>query len=194
MALERRRLAPGARRRQLIELGLEAMAAESREAVSLDRISEAAGISRGLLFHYFPSKREYHAAVVAAAAQRLLEATEPDPDLPLESRLHSALDAYLTFVEANEGLYRALVRGSAGGDPELRAIFDRTRDQLVSRAAAQLGAEASPALRLALRGWQAFVEEVALEWTRRRELERGSLVELMERAFYVAVEAATLGA
>lgn len=169
------------------------MAAESREAVSLDRISEAAGISRGLLFHYFPSKRDYHAAVVAAAAERLLDATQPDEGLAPEARLRSALQAYVTFVEANEGLYRALVRGSAGADPELRAIFEGTRDRLVGRVASQLGAEPSPALWLALRGWQAFVEEVALEWTRRRDLERDSVLELMERTFYVAVEAATLG-
>src|SRR5215467_12837685 len=123
----RRRLDADARRRQLIELGLAMLSREPREQVAIDRIAEAAGISRGLLFHYFPTKRDYHVAVVRAAAERMLEVTEPDPDVPLDERLRVSLTAYIAFVEDNHALYVSLVRGAAGRDEELQEIFDETR-------------------------------------------------------------------
>lgn len=185
----RRRLGADARRAQLIELGLEVLAKEPRESVALDRISERAGISRGLLFHYFPSKRDYHVAVVRAAAGRLLEATEPDPALEVEERLRAGLDSYLDFVEENESLYRSLVRGAAGADRGLQEVFDETRGRFVGRTAAQLGVDRpEPALRLALRGWLAFVEEAALDWLEHRDLGREDLVRVLEACFRTAVE------
>jgi AcrR family transcriptional regulator len=74
------RLDPQARRAQLIELGLRMLSSDSPDRVPVDEIAEAAGISRGLLFHYFPTKRDYYTAVVQAAADRLVRQTEPDPE------------------------------------------------------------------------------------------------------------------
>lgn len=179
----RRRLDADARRRQLIELGLAMLSREPREQVAIDRIAEAAGISRGLLFHYFPTKRDYHVAVVRAAAERMLEVTEPDPSVPLVDRLRASLTAYIAFVEDNRALYVSLVRGAAGRDEELQEIFDETRARIAARVLSNLEvAGESPALRTLLRGWIAFVEESTLDWLRHRDLAREALVSLQERA------------
>src|SRR5947209_18989886 len=79
-APRRVRLDADARRSQLIELGLTMLSGQPLERVAIDDIAEAAGISRGLLFHYFPSKRHFHVAVVQAAADRLMALTEPEPE------------------------------------------------------------------------------------------------------------------
>src|SRR5436305_13021702 len=88
------RLDPEARRAQLIELGLRMLSSDSVDRVPVDEIAEAAGISRGLLFHYFPTKRDFYAAVAQEAARRLLVVTEPDPALHHTERLHATLAAH----------------------------------------------------------------------------------------------------
>ena len=187
----RRRLESGDRRRQLVELGLEMLSETPRELVAIDRIAEVAGISRGLLFHYFPTKRDYHLAVVEAACARLLDRTEPDLALEPAARLRHSLEAYLDFVKENEALYRALIRGAAGADDELQGTFERTRGVIVERVVAYLGAgEASALLRTALHGWVGFVEESTLDWLRHGGLGRAALVELQSSQLDAALRAA----
>ncbi|HSR22664.1 MAG TPA: TetR/AcrR family transcriptional regulator, partial [Candidatus Eisenbacteria bacterium] len=179
----RRRLDPDARRRQLIELGLRLLSRAPREQVAIDRIAEEAGVSRGLLFHYFPTKRDFHVAVVTAAAERLVRVTEPDPGLPAPERLRRSLEAYVRYVIENRELYVSLVRGAAGADEELQRVFDRTRGHIVERIVANLNITgAAPLLRTALRGWLALVEETTLDALRGGDVAHDDLVGLQQRA------------
>jgi AcrR family transcriptional regulator len=185
------RLEPEARRRQLIELGLKMLSTEPSEQVAIDRIAEAAGISRGLLFHYFPTKRDYHVAVVRAAADQMLEVTAPDPALPEIERLRAGLMAYVDFVTTNPALYVSLVRGAAGGDDELQQIFEQTRTRIVERVVEALAMPPGggpAAVRTVLRGWVGFVEESTLDWLGHRDLERDALVTLQERVLLSAID------
>jgi AcrR family transcriptional regulator len=189
----RRRLDADARRRQLIELGLEMLTLESGEQIAVDRIAEAAGISRGLLFHYFPTKRAYYVAVVEAAATRMLAVIAPDPRVPPEQRLRAGLAAYIRVVSDNQARYVSLVRGAAGRDDELREIFDRTRDQIVERLVQNVGLrQLSPSVRLALYGWLAFVEESTIDWLRHHDVPEPSLIQLQEHVLTAALTAAGL--
>jgi AcrR family transcriptional regulator len=188
MATVRRRLDADDRRRQLVELGLEMLSRQPREQVAVDRIAAVAGISRGLLFHYFPSKRDYHIAVVEAACARLLERTEPDAALEPQARLRRSLDAYLEFMEANQALYRSLIRGAAGADQRLEEIFQETRDAVVRRVLDYLQLPEPPELlRVSLLGWVGFVEDSTLDWLRRRTIGRAALVDLQVRLLDAAL-------
>src|SRR5581483_404686 len=83
VAVEKRtRLDPAARRAQLIELGVQMLATRTLDELSVEDIATQAGISRGLLFHYFASKQEFHVEVARAAAAALIARTAPDPALP----------------------------------------------------------------------------------------------------------------
>lgn len=191
MATVRRRLERGDRRRQLVELGVEMLSREPRELVAVDRIAEVAGISRGLLFHYFPTKRDFHVAVIEAACARLLERTEPDLGLPPGARLRQSLDAYLDFISENQELYRALIRGAAGADDDLEEIFRRTREAIVDRVLTFFGLVRAPGLlRVSLLGWVGFVEESTLEWLRRGDVDRSELVELQVGLLEAALRSA----
>lgn len=186
-----RRLSRSQRRLQLIEVGLEILSSEPREMVALDRISEVAGISRGLLFHYFPTKRDFHLAVIEAACGRLLQRTEPDPALEPVEQLRASLEGYVDFVRQNQPLYRALIRGAAGADAQLEALVERTRDVIAQRVFDHLGVGApAPVLRAAVRGWIGFVEESTLDWLRHADLPRDALVELQGAALESALAAA----
>ena len=134
MATEKRvRLNPEARRAQLIELGVEMLATRTLDELSVEDIAQQAGISRGLLFHYFSSKQEFHLEVARAAAQELLNRTERDDALAPLDALHASTHSFIDYIEENPDSYKSLVRGAVSGDAEMRALYAETRATLAQR-------------------------------------------------------------
>lgn len=191
---KRTRLDPVARRAQLIALGVEMLATRTLDALSVEDIARKAGISRGLLFHYFSSKQEFHTEVARAAAAELLQRTEPDVALPPVDALRGAIGAFIDYVEENPDNYKSLVRGAASGDAQMRAIFDQTRATLAGRVVevvGQLGFELGPRAELAVHGWVAFAEECTIRWIDTASTDRAALEDLLTKALPAVVLAAT---
>jgi AcrR family transcriptional regulator len=191
---KRTRLDPVARRAQLIALGVEMLATRTLDALSVEDIARKAGISRGLLFHYFSSKQEFHTEVARAAAAELLQRTEPDVALPPVEALRGAIGAFIDYVEENPDNYKSLVRGAASGDAQMRAIFDQTRATLAGRVVqvvGQLGFELGPRAELAVHGWVAFAEECTIRWIDTASTDRAALEDLLTKALPAVVLAAT---
>jgi AcrR family transcriptional regulator len=182
---KRVRLSPEARRAQLIGLGVEMLATRRLDELSVELIANAAGISRGLLFHYFSSKQEFHVEVARAAAAEMIRRTAPDPDLAPVDALRGALASFIEYVEENPDNYKSLVRGAASGDAEMRAIFDATRSTMAQRVIgvlAQQGLEAEPRATLAIHGWVAYVEECVVRWIDTRTVERDQLLDMLTKS------------
>jgi len=177
------------RRAQLIDVGLAHFARRSYDEISIDELARAAGISKGLLYHYFPSKREYYVAVLDYAARRLLaETTPPARDLPETERLTRGLATYLDFVERHGPAFVILMRGGIGSDRDVAAILERTRNAFVDRILDDLPAELdTPLVRTALRGWIGFVEAVAIEWILKHEVDKDDLIQMITEAFRASV-------
>ena len=171
----RTRLHPETRREQLLELGVRLLSTRSLDELSIDVLAEEAGISRGLLYHYFGNKQDFHRAVVRHAADDLIRVTAPVPEgEPLE-RLARSLDAYVGYVEANYAGYVSLVRGAASGNDDLQRISEEARAALTDRIFDEAGGDGvlgafhlqdTPAVRLIVRGWSALAEEVVIAWVR----------------------------
>ena len=165
------RLDPATRREQLLEHGVRLLSTRSLEELSIETLAEEAGISRGLLYHYFGNKQEFHRAVVRKAADDLIRVTAPAQEgEPLE-RLARSLDAYVGYVEANYAGYVSLVRGAAGGDLDLQDIYEEARAALTDRIFDDgdgllqlLSLEDTPVVRLMVRGWSAMAEDVVISW------------------------------
>jgi AcrR family transcriptional regulator len=195
MATEKRvRLSPEARRAQLIELGVEMLATRTLDELSVEDIAQQAGISRGLLFHYFSSKQEFHTEVVRAAAHELLRRTEPDPSLAPVEALRASLTAFVEYVEENPDNYTSLVRGAASGDTEMRAIFDDTRARLAGRVIAMvgdMGLAMGPRAELAVHGWVAFAEACVIGWLGSPAVGRDQLLDLLTKALPALVMASS---
>lgn len=164
----RTRLSPEQRREQLLELGVRLLAHRSLDELSIDLLAEEAGISRGLLYHYFGSKQAFHEAVVRHAADDLIAQTTPPTSGDPRERLLVSVSAYVDYVVANHEGYRSLVRAAAGGNEALRAIYEDARAALNNRAFREDAdgeiVPDTPVNRLLVRGWSAMVEELVLAW------------------------------
>jgi len=164
----RTRLTPDQRRTQLIELGVSLLATRSLDELTIDVLAEEAGISRGLLYHYFGNKQDFREAVVRRAVGDLVEQTAPpEGGEPLE-RLLASVAAYVDYVVANYQGYVSIVRGAARGNETLRQVYEETRTALTDRiftedAQGEIIPD-TPAARLMVRGWSAMGEEMVLTW------------------------------
>lgn len=197
--LKRCRMKSDDRREQLLLAGGELLGQRSYEDVSIEEIAQAAGISKGLLYHYFPTKKDFLIAVFRREVDKVTEITAPDGSLgPLE-QIDASLDAFLAYAERRGSGYALLLRTRGGGDPDIRAVLDEARERraqaVLDGVAAWLppGADRdSPALRSAIQGWISFVEGVLLRWLDERDLTREQLRELFRSVLVDALRAAAL--
>ena len=164
------RMSPQQRRQQLLEIGVRLLRTHPLDELSIELLADEAGISRGLLYHYFGNKHEFHVAVVRRAVEDIYAITAPqDLDDPI-AQLEASLGAYLDYVVENHAGYVSLVRAAAGGNDELREIYEDSRRALSDRVFERAeGLETfadidTPATRLLAMGWTAFVESSVLSW------------------------------
>jgi AcrR family transcriptional regulator len=180
----RTRLTPEKRRAQLVALGVATLVDQPLESLTIDSLSAQAGVSRGLLFHYFGSKQGLHREVVRTARDSMLHATEPLPDLEPLDRLHDTLTRIVGFVRDHRGTFFSLVRGVASGDLEVREVVEQARQLQAERVIGvflELGVPDTELLRIALRSWVAFAEEVLVETA---TLPPAQIVSFLERSVH----------
>jgi AcrR family transcriptional regulator len=182
------------RRRQLLELGAELFATHSFGELSMARIAREAGISKALLYHYFPSKRDFFVATLRQGALEIARRTEPDPELPPLEALAGSLDAFLGWIEENETAYRKLME-SAGSVPEVKLLIDGIRDATSARILEGLGAghPPPPKMRAAARAWLWFMDGAILDWLEHRDLSRSELRDFLLASLAGSLTAAGAG-
>lgn len=192
----RSRLSATERRAQLTEIGLELLRHTPIHELALDEVADRAGISRTLLFHYFPTKSDFYAAVVQRAGQRLLTGRRAASGETPQERVRSLVDGYLRLVEGSRDPYVRVVRGAAGGDPAVIATIDGLRTALVpiwvEAAGWPVERADDPLLALLVRGWLVGLEEVALAW-HPAAVDREVLADSLVSSFLAITDAARGG-
>jgi AcrR family transcriptional regulator len=187
----RTRLDLDQRRAQLIELGFALFASRPYDEVHIGAVARTAGISKGLLYHYFPTKRDFYTATMRVAAERLLRETEIDESLPASERLRKGLDCYLEFVERYANAYVTLMRGGVGADPQVATIIEETRAAYMTRLTrgiSELTPQLTPLTRCALRGWIGFVEATSLDWAVAKDVSRQTLGNLLAEVLLTSLQ------
>ncbi len=167
------RLSVDERRARLLEQGRRMFTAHPYDELSMAAIAREAGISKALLYHYFPSKQAYFVATLQDAATRLADRVRPDDTAPPRAQLESALDAWLSWVDENGEPYAKLMR-AATSVAEVRELVDGVRDATAALIADRLdaGAASDPPVRNAANGWLWFIDGVCLDWVTHRDLGR----------------------
>ena len=163
----RTRLTPEERRSQLLDLGVRLFARRPLHEISIDLLAEKAGISRGLLYHYFGNLVGFQEAVVRRAADDLVARTAPPVEGDSVTRLLASVSAYVDFVDENYEGYLSLVAGAKSGNETMRRVYDEARAALTDRiflADTENLVPDTPAARLMVRGWSALTEEMVLAW------------------------------
>jgi AcrR family transcriptional regulator len=181
MAAPRRvRLQIDERRAQLLELGIRLFSTHAYDDISIDDVADAAGISKGLLYHYFQGKREFYVEVIREASLQLRRLTEPDPTLPPSARLRAAVDAHLNYVQEHGPVYAAIYRSGVAIAREVSVILEEHREVVMQYFLRDLKVgKPSVVLRAALRAWIAMMEGASLDYIAHPDIGRDALRELM---------------
>lgn len=177
------------RRAQLLALAKRSFSSRSYDDVSIDDLAREAKISKGLLYHYFPTKRDLYVAGLTEIADELVAALTSVPDdLPPIERVRQSLDAYLGFVSQRAEAFISLMRGGIGSDPEVASVIEGVRKKLYDSFLA-----GSPFAQMlignvkfetAVKGWIGFCEHVSLDWAAHARMTREELRELLVQILF----------
>jgi len=174
-----RRMEREERREQILRVATRLFALRPYSEVSVNDIAAHAGIARGLLHHYFGSKRELYLEVVRTATQVSDVSMEVAPgraaDGPAGDVWSAAVDGFLGAIERNPDVWLNAVNvGGAERDDEVAAILDETREILSDQTLAAIGLADradDPVVRAFMRAWGGFVQELTVEWVGRERID-----------------------
>jgi len=194
---------------------------QAYDAIAIEDLAAAAGMSKGLLYHYFASKRDLYVATVAHVLTQMAHFTDLSPDL------HAGLSQMLSLFEQSPGLAKMVLRGGIGVDREVEGLLDIYRQQQLERLSRGLGflgafADGStdpsagshvlvllgfmgdsaavstsaavgsqPLVVLGLRGWLGLLDEVCLHWVQQPDVTREQVVRFLEQSLQAIVAATT---
>ena len=183
------RLETDERRAQLLELAKKSFSDRSYDDVSIDDLARDAKISKGLLYHYFPTKRDLYVAGLTEIADDLVAAitTVPEDLAPID-RVRKSLDAYLDYITRHARAFVSLMRGGIGSDPQVATVIEGVRqrlfDQFLSGSPFAPLVAKDPRFQTAVRGWIGFVEHASLDWAANPRLARDELRELLTQILF----------
>lgn len=189
---KRTRLDPDDRREQILDAATRVFRDHEFSSVSLEQVAAAASVTRGLLHHYFGSKRDLYLAVVERTARipddMPLAPDGVEGDLPVV--LRASVDSWMRMIESAGGLWPGGA-GGALGDADLDGVLRAARDDLVERMVVEVPfpPDLDPELlRSALRAYAAFARAVTDEWITERSLDREHATLLLHGTLLALVE------
>lgn len=186
-ASHRVRLTHADRRRQLVGIGLAKLVDKPIQDLSIDEVAAEAGISRGLLFHYFPTKRDFYRACIEAAGRRILRNTRPDGDLPPREQVQEMVRLFVRQIDRRRDFYLSLLHGTGTADVSLVEVYDAIWDEATDRVLHSLSLPAST--RAVVHAWWAYVEDQALGWSAEPAVRRTRAIEDLVEHCVRALEA-----
>ena len=170
------------RRQQLLRAALEVFGEKDFDDVSVDEVADAAGVSHGLIFQYFGTKKDLYIATVEPLIEEFRAQIQPDPDLEPPDRLRQSTRAYAQLIAEHPEAYRFLMtRGS--GFAEVRKQLEAARLVAVGRIAPQMGLDPErPDVRVGILAWIGYMESAMLSWLEKKEPDVDTLVEMIAGA------------
>lgn len=167
------------RRQKLLELGERLFAQKSYEDVSIDDVARDANISKGLLYHYFGSKRGFYTEVVRSATANLLELIRFDPKLSGPENVRRGLLTWFEFASQRGEAVLAIMHGGTTSDA-VGQILEDVRRAFVHQIFEGLELrEPHPVFRSVARNWLGSVEAAARDWLEHRDVPPTTLVDLL---------------
>jgi AcrR family transcriptional regulator len=191
------RLTSEERREHLLHVGVELLGRHGTAEISIEEIARTAGVSKGLLYHYFPTKDDFLLAVLDRSQTEMDRDQVRDPELSALEQFDRNLDGFLRFVDVHAEGYLA-VANARGSEPRVQKLIESRRsrrvDELVALAAlvwdVPRDVARTPLLVAGIEGWLGFSEGVILRWLRDRDVSREEVHELLRRGLLTAMDCA----
>jgi AcrR family transcriptional regulator len=177
------------RRRQILSCARELFSERTYASVSTADIAREAGVARGLLHHYFGTKRDLYLEVVRTLMRMPSNPVPPPrPGDGIRAVIAESVDRWLALLQRNRGTWLAAIGARGlGRDPEVEAILEQAREQAADRLVEALGRgpadQAPPPLRAAVRAYGGFAEAASVQWLERQRLTRAQLQVLLVEGF-----------
>lgn len=190
--MTRQRLSPQQRRDQLLDIGAAMFAEKPYESVLMEDIAERAGVTRRLLYRYFPTKRDFYAAIFQRASDRLLATSTPSDDRTADELLRTALDAHIQYFVDNPRDALTVNRGALAGDPVIQAIIAGELAMVAQRIldATGLHGHARHVAAVAVHAWLVFARAACVEWVESQTISRAELTQMCLDTFRAALQSA----
>lgn len=178
------RLGPEARREQIREAARQLFESSGYDAISMSDVAGAAGVTRGLVHHYFHSKRELYLEVVRAVLGQAPTLQRPEPGGSIEEMVERNANLVLDYLSTNRGMLLAIApSGDLGRDPEVAALADAAREAAIDQVIVNHFGEVEPPpeARLVIRAFFGLVEAACREWLFRSRATRAQVEALLSR-------------
>src|SRR3954451_18534275 len=131
------RLDPGERRDQILDAANALFAQRAYDEVSIEDIARSAGVSRGLVHHYFGGRKEVYIGLLERLGALREEQLAPPAGRSARARVADTVTRWLDWTEANRTIWLAAIApGEDIVDPDVR----RAVAGLVRRAVAVVAA------------------------------------------------------
>ncbi|MHB8692749.1 MAG: TetR/AcrR family transcriptional regulator [Solirubrobacteraceae bacterium] len=185
------RLEHDERRGQILDVARRLFSERTFTSVSMAEIARESGVARGLLNHYFGSKRDLYLEVIRQLMRMpTMPIPAPGPDHDVKHVIAEGADRWLTLLERNRGAWLAAAGAQGlGRDPEVEAILEAARERAIDRLIDALPQEVqrTAELRALLRAYSALAEATSLEWLERERLTREQARTLVVESFLALI-------
>ncbi|MQA06965.1 MAG: TetR family transcriptional regulator [Pseudonocardiaceae bacterium] len=187
-----RRLEPDERREQIFACAIRLFGERPYTAVSTTDIARAAGVARGLINHYFGTKRELYLDVVRAMVTIPSSATTKLPTGSLQDRVNASVDWFLDSVARHGKTWIAAIGAEGvGQDPDVDRILTEADETAADRVLEAVGladiSEHREELRAMIRAYGGMVKTAVREWITRGTLTRDDVHLLLTKTLYTLV-------
>ena len=182
---KRVRLSREARIQHILAVSQRLFSTHAYDAIAIEDIAAEVGMSKGLLYHYFASKRDLYLATLRHVLAQMMQFTD------IRSDLHSGLSETLSMFERYPGLAKMVLRAGIGSDDEVDVLLATYRQQQLDRVYHGLGfSDSHPLVLLGLQGWLSLLEEVCMQWVLRPDVTREQVVLLLEQSLQAILTSA----
>lgn len=186
------RLEPTQRRESILAAATRLFSALPYEDVSATDIAHEAGVARGLVNHYFGTKRQLYLEVVKDAATVPPTAVAALPTGDLDTRIGAAVDWFLaTLANSGRSWLAAVGSHGIGRDIELERILSDAEDVSVDRVIEAVGLSedgaAGKKLRALIRPYGQLARAAGREWLLKDSLNRAEAHRLLTATLTVIV-------
>ena len=178
---QRRRLEPDARREQILSVAVHLFAERGYAEVSTTDVARAAGVARGLINHYFGTKKDLYLDVIRVMLTVPEQTVGRLPDGDLPTRVDAIVAWFLDVVSHHSTSWlAAITAGGMAGDEDVDRVIAEAVDVAADSVLAALGHTApTPALRAMARSYVGLAISTAQEWIQRGVLTRPQVHRLL---------------